>query len=191
MVFVPYKDKRTVIGKRTKVDSGSVMYGGVEIGNDCIVGHNTVIRFNVKIGNHSTIGNLCMLEGNTTIGHHTLIHSNNHIGQKTTIGNYVFVAPLSVTTNDPKMVYYRQKGRSETGVTSWDDLCGPTIEDYVRIAVGVIIFPKIVVGEHAVLGAGAIVTKSIPPYAVVIGSEIKKYIKPEDDIVYECQRDHR
>jgi UDP-3-O-[3-hydroxymyristoyl] glucosamine N-acyltransferase len=53
VVFVPYEDRKTVIRKRSKIDSGSVIYGGAKVGNDCIVRHNTVVRFNVEIGHHS------------------------------------------------------------------------------------------------------------------------------------------
>jgi acetyltransferase-like isoleucine patch superfamily enzyme len=190
VVFVPYEDKKTIIGKRTKIDSGSIIYGGVDIGNDCVIGHNTVIRFNTKIGHHSTIANLCMLEGNTTIGDHTLIHSNNHIGQKTTIGNYVFIAPICVTTNDPKMYYYR-KEYSQTG-EHWKLLKGPVIKDGARIAVGVIIFPGVTIGKHSVLGAGAVITKNVPDYAIAYGipAEIRGYVDPKKDVIVECKRDH-
>jgi acetyltransferase-like isoleucine patch superfamily enzyme len=190
VVFVPYEDKKTVIGKRAKIDSGSVIYGGVEIGNDCVIGHNTVVRFNVVIGHHSTIANLCMLEGNIAIGNHSLIHSNNHIGQKTIVGNYVFMAPLCVTTNDPKMYYYR-KEYSQTG-DHWKLLKGPTIKDGARIAVGVIVFPGVTIGKQAVLGAGAIVSKDVPDYAIVYGvpAEIRGYVDPEKDTIVECKRNH-
>jgi len=191
ILFVPFEDKKTIIGKRTRIDGGSTIYGGVRIGNDCIVGHNTAIRFNVNVGHHTTIGNLCMLEGNTTIGHHTLITSNCHICQKTTMGNYVFFAAFSVTTNDPKMYYYRKEYSKETG-KHWKLLQGPTIKDGARIAVGVIIFPGITIGEHAVVGAGAIVTKNVPDYAIVYGapSKIRGYVNPNSDIIVECKSDH-
>lgn len=190
VVFVPYQDKKTIIRKRVKIDSGTVIYGGVEIGSDSIIGHNTVIRFNTKIGVHSTVANLCMLEGNIIIGDHTLIHSNNHIGQKTAIGNYVFMAPLCVTTNDPKMYYYRRE-YSQAG-EHWKLLQGPVIKDGVRIAVGVIIFPGITIGKHSVLGAGAVVTEDVPDYAVVYGvpAQIIKYVDPKKDIIVECKRNH-
>jgi acetyltransferase-like isoleucine patch superfamily enzyme len=190
VVFVPFGGKKLIIGKRVKIDSGSVIYGGVEIGNDSIVGHNTVIRQNTSVGVHSVIANLCMLEGNTSIGEHTLIHSNNHLGQKTKIGNYVFMAPLCVTTNDPKMYYYR-KEYSQSG-EHWKLLEGPSIEDGVRIAVGVIFFPKIHVGKQAVIGAGTVVTKDVPDYAVVFGvpGAVRDYVKKEDDIIVRCTRNH-
>jgi acetyltransferase-like isoleucine patch superfamily enzyme len=190
VIFVPYKGQRTVIGKRVKIDSGTVIYGGVEIGNDSIVGHNTIIRFNTRIGVHSTVANLCMLEGNITIGHHTLIHSNNHLGQKTSVGNYVFMAPLCVTTNDPNLYYYR-KEYSQTG-EHWELLKGPEIGDGARIAVGVIIFPRVKIGKQSVLGAGAVVTKDVPDYSLAYGvpAKVRECIDPKQDVIVECKKDH-
>ena len=190
VVFVPYKNEAAIIGKRTRIESGAVVYGGVEIGNDSIIGHNTIVRFNTKIGVHSIVANLCMLEGNTRIGHHTLIHSNNHLGQKTTVGNYVFMAPLCVTTNDPEMYYYRPE-YSQSG-EHWKLLKGPVIADGARIAVGVIVFPGVTIGKQSVLGAGAVVTKSVPDYAVAHGvpARIKGYVDPEKDKIVECKKDH-
>jgi acetyltransferase-like isoleucine patch superfamily enzyme len=190
VVFVAYKNKKTIIGSRVRIESGSVIYGGVTIGNDSGIGHNTVIRFNTDIGVHSVVANICMLEGNTTIGHHTLIHSNNHIGQKTSIGNYVFMAPFCVSTNDPKMYYYR-KEYTKSG-NHWELLKGPTVKDGARIAVGVILFPNIIIGKQAVLGAGAVVTKDVPDYAIVYGqpSRIKGYVDKNSDIICECELNH-
>ena len=54
VVFVPHKEKKTIIGKRVKIDSGSVIYGGVEIGNDCIIGQRA-FRHNCDVfTTHST-----------------------------------------------------------------------------------------------------------------------------------------
>jgi acetyltransferase-like isoleucine patch superfamily enzyme len=132
-----------------------------------------------------------MLEGNTTIGQHTLIHSNNHLGQKTTIGDYVFMAPLCVTTNDPELRYYR-KGYSQSTGEHWKLLNGPTIGDGARIAVGVVIFPNVSVGKQAVLGAGAVVTRDVPEYAIAYGvpARVRAHIDRKKDIIVECTKDH-
>lgn len=190
VVFVPYEDKKTIIGKRVRIASGSAIYGGVEIGNDSVIGHNTVVRQNTRIGVHSVIAHLCVLEGNLTVGEHTLITPQNHLGQKTKVGNYVFMAPMCVATNDPKMIYYRD-GYSQGG-EHWKLLGGPTIEDGARIAVGVMFFPKIRIGRQAVIGAGSVVTKDVPDYAVVYGvpAEVRDNIQPEKDVIHRCAKDH-
>jgi acetyltransferase-like isoleucine patch superfamily enzyme len=188
--FIPYKNSDVQIGKRVKIDSGAVIYGGTVIGNDSIIGHNAVIRFGSKIGTHSIVSNLSCLEGNCMVGDHTLIHSQCHIGQKTTVGNYVFMAPLCVTTNDPKMYYYR-KEYSQVG-DHWKLLGGPTIKDGARIGVSCVFFPMITVGKHAVVGAGSVVTKDVPDYTIAFGNPAsrKGSVDPEQDKIVECKRDH-
>lgn len=62
------------------------------------------------------------------------------------------------------------------------ELVGPTIKRGARIGSGVCILPNVVIGEDAVVGAGAVVTKDVPPRTVVVKApavEIKKV--PEDE----------
>lgn len=58
----------------------------------------------------------------------------------------------------------------------------PVIGDCVDIGTGVIILGNIEIGKGSVIGAGAVVTKSIPPYSVVVGNPAKiiKQIKPDE-----------
>jgi len=191
VVFISYNDKETRIGKGAKVDSGSVIYGDVALGADAIVGHNTVVRQGTRVGVHSIVANLCMLEGNTLIGEHTLITPQNHLCQKTRIGDYVFMAPFCCTTNDPKMYYYRKGYSRETGA-HWSLLEGPKIGDGARIATGVSFLPKVRVGNHAVIGAGAVVTKDIPDYVIAYGvpATVKGRINPLDDQIVKCTKNH-
>lgn len=55
----------------------------------------------------------------------------------------------------------------------------PRLEDYVDVGAHAQILGPIVIGEHAVIGAGAVVLKDVPPYAVVVGNPAKiiKYIQ--------------
>jgi acetyltransferase-like isoleucine patch superfamily enzyme len=181
-IFVPHENRPTRIGKRCKIDAGAVIYGGVSIGNDVIVGHHAIIRWGVTIGNHTVISNLVMVEGNTRIGSHVSIMPQCHIAQFSGIEDYVFVAPMLVTTNDKRMAY-RRKGHGK-------DLRGVTIKYGARIAPHVVTLPGITIGRQAVVGAGAVVTKDVPDFAVVYGVPGRIIRAVEDDNIVLCEKDH-
>lgn len=189
--FIPFENKEIVIGKRAKIDSGVVIYGGTVIGNDSIIGHHTILRFNTKIGIHSVVGNLCMLEGNLTIGNHSLVTSNNHVCQKTTIGDYVFIGPICAMTNDPNMGHYRKAYQPEYG-DKWEHMGGPTFGDGCRIAAGVTFLPMVKIGRQAVVGAGSIVTKDVKDFSIAYGCPATERgkVDPDEDLIAKCTRDH-
>ncbi|MHB8104695.1 MAG: DapH/DapD/GlmU-related protein, partial [Dehalococcoidales bacterium] len=61
------------------------------------------------------------------------------------------------TTNDKYMVYGAK-------------LAGPTVKEGARIGANATILPGVVIGEKAIVGSGAVVTKDVPPGVTVIGN---------------------
>jgi acetyltransferase-like isoleucine patch superfamily enzyme len=95
------------------------------------------------------------------------------------IEDYVFIGPNVTTMNDKIMGHpltFRPKLKGKI------ELVGPTIKRGARIGSAACILPNLVVGEEAIVGAGAVVTKDVPPYTVVVKTpavEIKKVPKDE------------
>jgi acetyltransferase-like isoleucine patch superfamily enzyme len=145
----------TLLGKGSIVRSHSVIYEGVVIGEGLQTGHHVTIREGTRIGRHCSVGTLSDLQGHLEIGHHVRLHSNVHLGQLTKIDDYVWIYPYAVTTNDP----YPPMGK----------LVGCHICQFAQIATGAIILPGRTVGENALVGAGAVVTKDVAPETVVAG----------------------
>src|SRR5436190_1379311 len=85
----------------------------------------------------------------------------------------VFVAPCVVTTNDNFM------GRTER---RHELMKGPTIRRGARIGGGAILCPGVVIGEDAFVGAGAVVTKDVPPRLLVVGSpaRVLRAVPPDE-----------
>ena len=73
----------------------------------------------------------------------------------------MFIAPCVVTTNDNFM------GRTEKRKAL---MKGPTIRRGTRVGGGAILCPGVEIGEEAFVGAGAVVTKDVPPRKLVVGS---------------------
>jgi acetyltransferase-like isoleucine patch superfamily enzyme len=149
------------IGDGTVVSTGAIVFAGSQIGARVILGDQSCVRERVWIGDDVVLGRGSLVENDTTIGPLTRIQADAYITAHSVLEENVFVAPCVVTTNDNFMG--RTEHRHETTK-------GPTIRRGARIGGGAILCPGIEIGEEAFVGAGAVVTKDVPPRAVVVGN---------------------
>ena len=150
-----------VIGDGTIVSTSAIVFAGATIGDRVILGDQSCVRERVQIGNDVVVGRGSLIENDTTIGSMTKIQADAYITAYSTLEEHVFIAPCVVTTNDNWM------GRTEK---RFGNIKGPTIRRGARIGGGAILCPGIEIGEEAFVGAGAVVTKNVPPRVVVVGS---------------------
>lgn len=153
-------DHTLVIGADALIRSGSVIYGGSRIGAGLQTGHGVVIREENTIGDGFALWNNSTIDYGCRIGHNVKIHANAYIAQFTVIEDDVFMAPGVTVANDV------HPGCKFSGAC----MRGPTIRRGAQIGVNVTLLPFITIGEHAVIGSGTVVTKDVPPYAVVCGN---------------------
>jgi acetyltransferase-like isoleucine patch superfamily enzyme len=151
----------TEIGDRTVVSTGAIVFAGSRIGADCILGDQSCVRERVELADDVVVGRGSLVENDTTIGSGTRIQADAYVTAYSTVEEDVFIAPCVVTTNDNFM------GRTEKRKSL---MKGPTIRRGARVGGGAILCPGIEVGEEAFVGAGAVVTKDVPPRKVVVGS---------------------
>lgn len=153
-----------VVGEKCVLCPGVVLYAGSSIGDRNLLGDFCSIREECIIGNRCLISRNVSINYNTTIGDDTKIMDNTHITGNMRIGKHVFISTLVSTTNDNTM---GREAYSENHVK------GPLIEDYVTIGAAASILPGVRVGENAIVGAGAVVTKDVPKNKVVMGVPAK------------------
>jgi len=163
-----YKDGcgPAVIKGPSTIRIGSIIYGDVQIGDHFQSGHNIMIRENTKIGRYVVVGTNSVIDGDVEIGDYVKIETNCYIPTHVTIGNRVFMGPGVTLTNDRFPLKMRDDYVPE----------GPILEDGVTIGGGVTICPGVRVGRGSFVAAGAVVTKDVPPYSLVIG--VPGVIKP-------------
>jgi acetyltransferase-like isoleucine patch superfamily enzyme len=149
------------IGDGAIVSTGAIVFAGTSIGARTIVGDQACVRERVAIGDDVVVGRGTLIENDTTVGALTKIQAEAYITAYTTLEEKVFIAPCVVTTNDNYM------GRTEQ---RHELVRGPTIRRGARIGGGAVLCPGIVIGEEAFVGAGAVVTKDVPPRVVVVGN---------------------
>lgn len=152
--------KSLTIGEKALIRSGSIVYAGSTIGTNFQTGHQVTIRENANIGNNVSIGTLSDIQGNCSIGNYVRLHSNVHIGQLSQIDNFVWIFPYVVLTNDP--------------TPPSESFVGVHIHSFAIVATGSIIMPGLDLGQDCLVGAGAVVTKSVDPYAVAVGNPAKQ-----------------
>jgi UDP-2-acetamido-3-amino-2,3-dideoxy-glucuronate N-acetyltransferase len=140
-------DRDVIIGARTKIWHFSHILGGTAIGESCNIGQNVVIGSDVQIGNH------CKIQNNVSIY------------KGITLEDYVFCGPSAVFTNvyNPRAEIRRMEELRPTLVKR-----GATLGANCTIVCG------ITIGRYAFVGAGAVVTRNVLDYALVVGNPARQ-----------------
>lgn len=135
------------------VDEGAI------IGKDTKIWHNSHITNTAVIGEDCSIGQNCYIAG--TIGKGCRIQNNVNVYAGVTLGDFVFCGPNMTFTNDknPRAKYPKH------GVWLQTKVC-----DGVSFGAGSIILSGITIGKWAFIGAGSVVTKDVPDYAIFVGN---------------------
>lgn len=132
-----------------------------KIGKGTKIWHNSQVLDYAEIGENSTIGHNCLIGEGVKIGKNVKIQSNTDIWTKVTLEDYVFIGPSAVFTNDlnPRSKYPKPKEK-------WL----PTlVKEGATIGANSTIVCGNTIGKWSFVGAGAVVTKDVPDYALVTG----------------------
>ena len=152
-----YENQKTVIGKGCWVRSGTTIYTGNIFEDGVQTGNNVLVRENNVFGERTVIGTAVNTQRDCIVGKYVRIMNGAHITNAMKIGDYVFIGPYVAPMDDPYM------DRVDLELTP------PIIERGARIGGLAALLPGITIGEEAVVGAGAVVTKDVAPYTIVVG----------------------
>ncbi len=143
---------------------------GATFGTDCFVSRKAkVFTSSLCLGDRTCLAADTNLTGDITFGSDCSLNFFAVIEGKVTIGDGVRIAPHAVIMaanhhHDKIDVPIFKQGGVQEGIV---------IEDDVWIGAGVKVLDGVTVGAHSILGAGAVVTKDIPPYSIVGGVPAK------------------
>ena len=150
----------TLIGARAVIRSHTVIYAGNHIGDNFQSGHGVLIREANEIGDDVSIGSHSIVEHHVKIGSGARLHSNVFVPEFSVLEDECWLGPHVVITN----------ARYPRSPKVKEQLQGATIKRRAKIGANATLLPGIVVGENALVGAGAVVVEDVPPNAVVVGN---------------------
>ncbi len=139
------------IGKGTKIWHHCQIQSGAQIGENCVIGHN------------------CFVGGQAKLGNGVKLECNIDVWDLVTLEDYVFVGPSAVFTNDinPRAKYPKKK------YPQFGKWIPTLVKEGASIGANATIVCGNTIGRYAMIGAGAVVTRDVPDYAIVAGVPAK------------------
>ena len=134
-----------------------------QIGEGTAVWHFSHIMKDVQIGDNCTFGQNCFVAAGVKIGQNCKIQNNVSVYSGVTLEDHVFCGPSMVFTNvkTPRCARPRNDPNS--------DYLPTLVKRGASIGANATILSGITIGEHALIGAGAVVTKDVPSFALILG----------------------
>lgn len=143
------------------------------IGKDTRIWAYAHVMKNVIIGSNCNVGDHCFIESGAIIGNNVTIKNGNMIFDGITLEDGVFVGPHVFFTNDlyprsPRLPQAKQRYENH----EWFQ---KTLVKYgATLGAGAIILAGNTIGEFSMVGAGSVVTRDVPPYALVTGNPARR-----------------
>lgn len=152
---------QAALGTGTRVWHHAHIREGAVLGQSCIVGEGVYIDAGV------VVGNCCKIQNGALLYHPAVLEDG------------IFIGPGAVLTNDR---FPRAVNLNMTLKTSADwHAEGSLLQAGCSIGAGAILLPGVTIGRWAMVGAGSVITRSVPDHALVVGSPARLvgYVSPE------------
>jgi len=147
------------IGDSSVISANVILYRGVIVGKEVLIGDLASIREQTEIGDKAIIGRLVVMEPMTRIGQRVRVAAGTHLTTNMIIEDDVFMGTEVSSANDNTM------GKGTAVVYK-----GAHIKRGARIGSNSTLMPGIVIGEEAVVAAGTVVNRDVPDGKVIAGA---------------------
>ena len=167
-----------------------------EIGEDTRIWAFAHVVKGARIGRGCNIGEHCYIEQGVRLGNNVTVKNGVDVWTGVTIEDNVFLGPHCVLTNDPNPRAYIKK--------SADSVVETLIRNNATVGANATIVCGVTVGRYAFIGAGAVVIRSVPDFALVVGNPARQMawmcvcaqripMTAVEDVLIcpQCQRDYR
>ena len=171
-------DTPLVIGAGAKICTGAVVFDSASVGDGAVIGDQAYVRERATVGAGSLVGRGSAIDNDVEIGDRVSIQTMVYVTGFSVLEDDVFVGPCVTTTNDDTMI--RQPADAP--------LRGALLRRACRVGGGAVLTPGVEVGEEGFVAAGAVVTRDVPPRAVVMGVPARVVRKVPDEELLERWR---
>jgi UDP-2-acetamido-3-amino-2,3-dideoxy-glucuronate N-acetyltransferase len=138
-----------------------------EIGAGSRIWHLAQIREDATLGRNCTVGRGAYVGPAVTLGDNVKLQNHALVYEPARLGDGVFIGPAAVLTNDEYPRAVTPDGRLKTG-DDWTAV-GVIIGEGAAIGARAVCVAPVTVGKWALVAAGAVVTKDVPDFALVVG----------------------
>jgi UDP-2-acetamido-3-amino-2,3-dideoxy-glucuronate N-acetyltransferase len=161
-----------VIDPSARVHASADLEADVSVGPDTSIWHRVQIRTGARIGAECIIGRDAFIDEGVQIGNRVKVQNGALVYHGVTVEDGVFIGPGAILTND----------RYPRAITSSGDLARGddwTVSPIVlrkgaSIGAGAIVVAGVDVGSFALVGAGAVITRPVADYALVVGNPARR-----------------
>ena len=156
------------IGADVRIAPNAEVDARATIGRGSAIWGLACIREDAVLGAECVIGRGAYIEDGVVLGDRVKVQTNALLFKPARIGNDVFIGPAVVLTNDR----YPRSSTPDGQLKREDDWTaeGVVIADGASIGAGSVLLPGVSVGRFAMVAAGAVVTRDVPDYAIVVGN---------------------
>jgi UDP-2-acetamido-3-amino-2,3-dideoxy-glucuronate N-acetyltransferase len=177
--------------KNYTVHPSAIVDEGAQIGEGCRIWHWVHICAGARIGRACSFGQNVFVGNDVVIGNNVKVQNNVSVYDAVTLEDDVFCGPSMVFTNvyNPRSAIVRKNEYRQTLVRR-----GATLGANCTVVCG------ITIGEYAFVGAGAVINRDVPPYALMVGVPARRQgwmcrcgvqLKGRGDIGCECGATYR
>lgn len=155
------RDARTdCILNALSVHETAIVESGALIGDGTMIWHDVQVRSGARVGAGCVLGKGVFVDQGVVIGDRVKIQNGVSVYRGVTLGDDVFVGPNATFTNDL---------RPRAFVSDWE-IVPTVVHDGASIGANATIICGAEIGEYAMVGAGAVVTRDVDEHALVVGN---------------------
>ncbi len=172
----PQSEECTLQPVNVRIHVTADVSDNAEIGQNSSIWHQAQIREGARLGENCIVGKGVYIDFGVTVGSNSKIQNGSALYHGCHLEDGVFIGPGVIIANDrfPRAI---NPDGSQKGINDWE-VGKVLIRRGASIGTRAVILPNVTIGEFAMVGAGAVVTKDVPAYGLVFGSPavLKGYV---------------